>query len=75
MINTGDNTTQDMNHKSQSSGSKTEIKFYEDIGNYYNEMRYHKENGNVQFEEDTHSRNAQSVGENKHKVINLLKFS
>ena len=70
MVNTTYSSTQDMINNLQQLKSKTKLKFYKYISNYYNEMK----NKNFQTQQDPFSRNAQGISEIYHKVIVLLKL-
>ena len=70
MINTNYNTTEDMNKKLLSLKGKTKLKFYINLSIYYDEMNI----GNVKFEEDPFSKNAQGISKIYLEVILLMKF-
>ena len=68
--NTNYNTTEDMINNLQTLKGKTKLKFYENISNYYDEMK-HK---NFQTQEDPFSKNAQGISKIYHEVLLLMKF-
>ena len=70
MVNTTYNSTEDMINKLQEFKGKTNLKFYEDISNNYNEMN----NKNFQTQEDPFSRNAQGISKIYHEVLLLMLF-
>ena len=57
LINTTYNSTDDMINKLQQLKCKTNVKFYKNKSNYYDEMSIK----NFRFEEDLFSKNAQSI--------------
>ena len=64
MANTSYNTREDMIDKSESLKGKTKIRFFKNISNYNEEMKYK----NFQFEQNTFGRNAQVIGNIYHEV-------
>ena len=74
MVNTTDNSTQDMINKLQRLKGKTEVKFYQKIGSYYVEMEIKRQGGTLQFEEDPSSKNVQGIGKIYHEVSFLMTF-
>ena len=71
MVNTKYNSTEDMINKLQQLKGKTKLKFYENISNYYVEMK----NRNFQTQDqDPFSKNAQGISKIYHEVILLMKF-
>ena len=57
LVNTTYITTEDMINKLQESKSKTKLKFYKNISNFYDEMNIR----NFQFEQDLFSKNPQGI--------------
>ena len=71
MVNTTYNSTEDMINKLQSLKGKTKLKFYENISNYYIEMK----NKNFQTNnQDPFAKNAQGISKIYHEVLLLMKF-
>ena len=71
MVNTKYNSTEDMIDKLQTLKSKTKLKFYKNIKNYYIEMK----NKNFQTnQEDPFSKNAKGISKIYHEVLLLMKF-
>ena len=70
MVNTAYNSTEDMISKLQQLKGKTKLKFYENISNYYTEMK----NKNFQIEQDPFAKNAQGISKIYHEVLMLIKF-
>ena len=70
MVNTNYSSTEDMTNKLQSLKGKTTLKFYENISNYYIEMK----NRNFQTHEYPFRKNAQSISRIYHGVLLLMKF-
>ena len=71
MVNTTNNSSEDMINKLQELKGKTKLKFYKNISNYYTEMK----NKNFQtHHEDPFSRNAQGISKIYHEVLLLMKF-
>ena len=69
MANT--NSTEDMINKLQSLKGKRKLKFYENISDYYTEMK------RINFQtnqEDPFAKNAEGIGKLYHEVILLMKF-
>ena len=73
MVHTKNDSTQVMIDKLQSLNGKTKIKFYQNIGNFYDEMGYGRSN-TFQFKEDVFSKNAKSISKIYHEVLILLEF-
>ena len=67
MVNTTYNSSTDMINKLQRIKGKTELKFYENSSNFYNNM-------NIKFDEDPFAKNAQGISKIYHKVLELIKF-
>ena len=70
MVSTKYNSTEDMIDKVQELKGKTQLKFYKNLKNYYNEMK----NRNFQTQEDPFSKNAQGLSKIYHQVLLLMKF-
>ena len=71
MVNTKYNSIEDMIDKFQSLKGKSKLKFYENISNYYIEMK----NKNFQTnQQDPFSRNAEGISKVYHEVLLLMKF-
>ena len=71
MVITAYNSTEDMINKLQSLKGKTKLKFYENISNYYIEMK----NKNFQTNnQDPFARNAHGINKIYHEVLLLMKF-
>ena len=68
------NSTQDMNIKLQLLKGKSKLKFYKKMNNYYDEMKYRRQNGSFQFEEDSFSKDAQGISKIYHEVLLLMNF-
>ena len=64
MVNGKYDTTRDMIDKLQSLKWKTNLKFYQNKSNYYNEMNYRWQSNTFQFEEDLFSKNVQGISKN-----------
>ena len=70
LVNTTNNSTEDMNNKLQQLKGKTKLKFYKHSSNYYTEMK----NKNFQTQQDPFARNAQGISKIYHEVLLLMKF-
>ena len=70
MVNTTYNSLEDMINKLQELKRKTNLYFYKNLSNNYNEMK----NRNFQTQEDPVSKNAQGINESYHEVILLMKY-
>ena len=68
------NSTQDMIDNLQSSKSKTTLKIYPNMSNYYDEMKYRKQSGTFQFEEEFFSKNEENFSKFYLEVILTKKF-
>ena len=68
------NSTQDMIDNLQSSKSKTTLKIYPNISNYYDEIKYRKQSGTFQFEEDLFSKNEGRISKLYLEVILIMQF-
>ena len=69
MVNTINNTSEDMINKLQQLKGKTKLKFYKNISNYYI-----MKNKNFQIQEDTFAKNAQGISKVYQKVLLLMKI-
>ena len=67
MVNTTYSSTKDMIDKLQQLKGKTELKFYKNISNYYDNMK-------IRFYEDPFVKNTQSISKIYHEVLKLMKF-
>ena len=67
MVNTTDNSTEDMTNKLQQLMGKTKSEFSKNINNYYDKM-------NVSFNEDPFAKNVQVVNKIYQEVLKLMKF-
>ena len=70
MVLTNYISTEDVIKKLQQLKSKTNLKFYKNISNFYKERK----NINFQSQEDTFSKNAQGISRIYHEVLLLRKF-
>ena len=70
LVNTTFNSTEDMINNLQQLKSKTKLKFYKNISNYYNE----KKNKSFQIQQDIFAKNAQGISKNYHGVLLLMKY-
>ena len=71
VVNTNNNTTEDMINKLQQLKGRSKLKFYKNISNYYIEMK----NKNFQTNnQDPFSKNAQGISKIYHEVLLLMKF-
>ena len=70
MVNTTYNSTEDMNNKLQELKSKSKLKIYKNICNYYDEMNYK----NFQTQEVPFSKNARGISKIYHEVMLLMKY-
>ena len=68
------NSPQDMIDNLQSVKCKTNLKIYPNICNYYDEMKYRKQSGTFQFEEDLFNKNEERISKLYLEVILILKF-
>ena len=67
-------TSQDMINKVEQLKGKTNLKFYQKVGKYYDEMNYRRQSGYFRFEEDVFSKSVQGIAEIMHGILLLLKF-
>ena len=67
LVNTTNNSTEDMINKLQSLKGKTKLKFYKNKGNYYNNME-------IRMDENPFARNAQGISKIHHEVFLLMKL-
>ena len=70
MINTADNSSEEMINKLQELKGKTKQKFHKIVSNYHDEMNIK----NFQFQQDSFSKNAQSISKIYHEVFLLNNF-
>ena len=56
MMNTKHNKKEDMTDELQSLKGKTKLKHHQDISNFYEQMKYFRQSGNFDFEEDLFSK-------------------
>ena len=68
------NSTQERIDKLQQLKGKTELRFYKNINNSYDEMNFRRLSGTFQIEEDPFSKGVQSVGNFYHEVLLLKKI-
>ena len=63
MLNTtyNSNSTENMINKLQSLNGKTKLKFYKNVSNHHDEMKYRRQRNTFQFEEDLFSKNFQGI--------------
>ena len=74
MVNTTYNSAQELIDKLQQLKGETKINFFKNINIYYDEMIFRRYSGNFQFEEDTFSKNDQSIAKIYHDVLLLKNF-
>ena len=67
MVNTTNNSTEDMINKLQQLEGKTKLKFSKNIRNYYDNM-------NIRMDEETFAKNAQGISKIYHEVFFLWNF-
>ena len=67
MANTKYNSSEDMTNKLQELKGKTKLKFYKNIGKYYDNM-------NIKMDEDIFAKKAQGISKTYHEVLLLMKF-
>ena len=67
MVITTYNSTEDMIDKLQQLKGKTNLKFYKNIRNFYDNM-------NIKMDEDPFAGNAQGISKIYHEVLLLMKF-
>ena len=71
MVNTKNNSTQNIINKLQQIKGKTKLKFYKEIGNYYIQMK----NKNFQtYQQDPFAKNAQGISKIYHEVLLVMKI-
>ena len=70
MVNTTYNSSNDMINKLPSLKGETKLNFYENVINFYDEMK----NRNFQTQEDPFAKNDQSISKIYHEVLLLVKF-
>ena len=74
MVNTKNNSSEDINFKLRRLKGKTKSKIYKRISNYRDEMNFRRQSGNFQLEEDPFSKDVQGIGKFYHEVLLLGKF-
>ena len=74
MVNAEYNSSQDMINNLQSLKVKTTLKSYPSINNYHIEMKYRKQNGTFQSEEDLFSKNEKKITKIYLEIILILKI-
>ena len=74
MVNTKYDSTPYLIIKLQTLKGETKLKFCQSISNYYDEMKYYRQNGTFQFLEDPFIWNAPGVCKNYHEVLLLMNF-
>ena len=67
MVNTTNNSTEELNNILKELKGNTKVKFYKNIGNYYDNMK-------LRVDEDLFAKNAQSISKIYHEVLLLMKF-
>ena len=67
--------TQGLHIKLQQLKCRTNLKFYQNNSNYYYEMKYQRQNGTYQFDENPFVQNVEGIGKITHEVSLLMKFS
>ena len=60
--------------KLQNLKGKTEVKIYQLISKFYDEMNFRRQSGNVQFEGDLFSKSVQGISKVYHEVLLLRKL-
>ena len=70
MVNTTYNSSEGKMDKLQTLKGKTKFKFYQNISNYYDEMR----NKNFRFEQDPFVKNSPGMSKIYHEVLLLMNF-
>ena len=66
--------THDMDIKLQLLKGKRKLSFYQNIGNFYDEMTYRRISKTLQIEEDPFSENMDGINKIYHGVLILTKF-
>ena len=74
MVNTTYNSTKDMIIKLPPLKCKTKLNCFEKISKYYDEMHIRRQSGKFPFEEDTFSKNVQSIGKKYLGVLLSMRF-
>ena len=72
MVDTTYKSTPDMVDKLPTLKSKTKLKFYQKISNFYDKMKNRRQRGNFKFEKDNFSKNVEDISKVYHEVL-LLK--
>ena len=65
MMNEKYKTKKDLIEKKQFLRVERKMKFHQDLINYYDEIKYLRQNGDVYFEEKSSNKNAKSIGMNE----------
>ena len=74
VVDTTNNSTEDMIKKVQSLTEKTKLKFYKGLSNYYDEINIRRQIKSFQFEEYPFSRNVQGIGKIYHEILLIMNF-
>ena len=74
MVNAEYNSSQDMINNLQSLKVKTTLKIYPSINNYHIEMKYRKQSGTFQSEEDLFSKNEKKITKIYLEIILILRI-
>ena len=67
-------TAQGMIENMQSLKDETKLNFYQNIGNYFDEMNIRRQSGTFQFGEDVFAGGAQGISKIYHEVLLLMKI-
>ena len=70
MVNTTNISKEDMINNLQELRGKTKLKFYKNLSNYYDEIKFRI----FQPQEDPFAKNAQSISKIYHEVIIIMNF-
>ena len=57
MVNKNYKSTKELIEKLQSTKGQTKLKFYQHIGNYYDEMNYWKQSRSFQYQKEPYAEN------------------
>ena len=74
MVNTKFGTKEVMINKLKQLKSKTQLKFYQIISDYYEEIKYRRQTGFFQPEEKPSAKSAQEIAKNFHGVLFSMKL-
>ena len=74
MVNTKNNSTEDMIDKLQLLKGETKLNLLKYIRYYYDEMNIRRRSGNFHFEDDLFSKKVRNIGKIYHEVLLLMKF-